>query len=469
MLKYFTKTVLIYGLAPSIGKFVGIFLIPIYTRVFTPEEYGVIDLVYVIIYLLIVLADLNIYNGVGRYFYSAKSEKEKQIIVSTAFWNEVILSIVILFLSIIFSDKITSFLSTQEYNAVFLVALLWLPVSCIFTYLCVIMRYEKKPWLFLTASLVQIIVKVSVSLVTILVFKWGMVGIFWGQITGDLFGSILLFIFLKKYIILSWKPKILKKLLHFSVPLVPAVLVIYFNQSFNRFLLIKYLSLESVGLYAIASKISSIFVLIGVAFRMAWEPFLYESLERKDNKNVFIRIYKLMLSFLCIFGIGITLFSKEILSLLTTKEYLPAYPLVGFLSIYSILNILRLIVGVGPKIVKKTIYDSISIVTGVIVNILTLFIFIPKYGIIGAGYSLCLGGLVTLGIYWYFTYKFYPINYPKILTICSICLMFFTAGLNSMFDINLIFKFSVVTCFALALLFNNKDKVREVLFKPVSR
>jgi O-antigen/teichoic acid export membrane protein len=204
VLKNFTKSVFIYGFAPTFGKFIGIFLLPIYTRVFTPGEYGVIDLFNVILYFFTVFIDLQIYSAIGRYFNETKNIKNRQVLISTAFWNEIGLSLFVIFFISIFSRSINlRLLHTLQYQNAFLIALLWLPVSCIFTYLSVIMRYEKKPLLFLIVATVQIIVKVSVSLITILIFKWGIVGIFIGQIAGDFIGSILFFIYLKKYIIFS--------------------------------------------------------------------------------------------------------------------------------------------------------------------------------------------------------------------------------------------------------------------------
>ncbi|TSA25902.1 hypothetical protein D4R71_04505 [bacterium] len=463
MLRNFTKSIFIYGLAPSFGKFIGIFLIPIYTRVFNPSEYGVIDLFNVIIYLLVIFANLEIHSGMGRYFNLTKVTKERQVLVSTAFWNEIILSFVVILFASIFSKNINSrLLHTLEYNNVFLIALLWLPVSCIFTYLSVVMRYEKRASLFLIVALIQIIVKVSVSLVTILVLKWGVAGIFIGQIAGDLIGSLLLLYFLKRYIIFAYDINILRKLITFSLPLIPGVIVFYFNQSLNRLVMLKYLSLEAIGLYAIALKVSSIFVLIMSAFRMAWEPFMYENLERDDQKKIFICIYKLAIISLSGLVISITLFSKEILMVLTSEKYFSAYPLIGFLSIFTVLTILRLIVGIGPKITKKTFYDSFASITGVVVNVVAMFIFIPKFGIMGAGYGLCLGGLVTFVLNWYFTSKLYLINYPKVLTIALVFLSFFVAFFNIKYCMSFTLKAIFVIGLLLSSLFYYRGRIHKI-------
>jgi O-antigen/teichoic acid export membrane protein len=323
------------------------------------------------------------------------------------------------------------------------------------------MRYENKPWLFLTVNIIQIVVKVSISLVTILILRWGILGIFIGQIAGELVGSIILLINLRRYITFVYDINILKKLLMFSIPLIPGVIAYYFNQFFNRFVMLRYLSLADIGLYAIAFKIASVFALIKAAFKMAWEPFMYENLKENEHRQIYVRIYKFMILCSCISVILITLFSKELLMLLTTENYFSVYPLIGFLSIHIVITIFVHIVEIGPKITKKTFLNSLSSITGIFVNLILMFILIPKFGFMGAGYSLCIGSLVTFVLSWYFTSRVYPIEFPKIYTIVFLFFTFFFAFLNVMLDINLLFKFLLLISIFLVLAYYLKDEIKK--------
>ena len=460
MLKAFTKTVSIYGLAPAFSKFVGFFLIPVYTRVFCPEEYGVIDLFNTVIYLFTVCINLQIYSAVGRYF---KESKNRKLLVSTALWNEIFLSLIVVSILVLFSADINMFLfGNISYNTVFILALLWIPFNVLSTYLTVVMRFEDKPLIFIRIAILQTFIKVAVSLFTILVLDFGIAGIFIGHIAGDLTAFSLFLFFLRKYVGIQVDLLVLKKLLLFSLPLVPATFALFGSDLLSRIILLKYLSLHSVGLFAVAIKVASAFGILMMALRMAWEPFIFSNLQRVDHKKQFVRIYKMIAILLCLMVCAITLFSKEILFIITTKEYFAAVSLIGILSINFVFKILRELVGIGPKIVHKTIYDSISQVLGVVVSVLAMVILIPSFGVMGAALALCLGSGTSLVLGWYYSEKFYPIGFPKTITLSVIVVMSLAVVLNNSFAVAATLKFGVVLLIFLILLYH-RDRIRSVI------
>lgn len=435
------KSVVVYGLASVMAKIIGIFLMPIYTRVFSPADYGAMAMCTLFTGLFGMFANLNIHSGVARDYYEVNSKDEKRILISTGLWHIVAFSLLVLAVSFLFADTIAEkFLGISEYLNAFKVSLLLIPLSSVFTFFTIMMRFEKRPWQYTLAIGCQLFVQVLVSLVTILVFKWGIVGIFWGMITGQIVAIIFLVIVLHKNFIFAVDFKIIKRILAYSIPTLPAILGSWINDSLNRLVLRKYVSLEAVGYYSIALKIASVFLLFNVAFRNAWGPHYLENLKNKNHKKEFIRIYKSLLVLLSVLVITVTLFSKQILQLLTTKEYIISYQLIGFLCIYYLLLILRQIIGIGPQLARKTIYISISSISGMLVNVILMFILIPKYGVLGAPISLCIGGIVDYILSWYFTSRLYPIDYPKILTIMLISLCLIISFINILIPVNLGFS-----------------------------
>ena len=93
MYKDFVKSMLIYGLAGSIGKFIGFFLMPIYVRIFPPEQYGIIDLVQTLITIISILGTLLLESSIQRYYYEAKSESMRKEYISSAFWTIFMMSV----------------------------------------------------------------------------------------------------------------------------------------------------------------------------------------------------------------------------------------------------------------------------------------------------------------------------------------------------------------------------------------
>ena len=78
MLKEFIKSVSIYGISPIIGKFIGLFLIPVYTRVLIPAEFGALDIYMAFAHFASALIGLELYTGVGRHYYDSDKINNKQ-------------------------------------------------------------------------------------------------------------------------------------------------------------------------------------------------------------------------------------------------------------------------------------------------------------------------------------------------------------------------------------------------------
>ena len=57
-----TKSILIYGISSSLSKFIGIFLVPIYSIYFSQEEYGALDLVQTVILFVSIFGMMQLEN-----------------------------------------------------------------------------------------------------------------------------------------------------------------------------------------------------------------------------------------------------------------------------------------------------------------------------------------------------------------------------------------------------------------------
>nr|MBA3985966.1 hypothetical protein [Flavobacteriales bacterium] len=72
MLKKLGKDVAIYGIAASLSKFIGIFLIPVFSRYFDPNEYGALDLIMTVVSLVAIFGMLQLESGIARFYYEAE-------------------------------------------------------------------------------------------------------------------------------------------------------------------------------------------------------------------------------------------------------------------------------------------------------------------------------------------------------------------------------------------------------------
>ena len=422
MLKVLVKDVFIYGVAGGLSKSLMILLLPIYTRYFTPEEYGIVDLVTTVLMFLAIMSMLQIESAIGRYFYEAKDEKENQRNLSTAFWTIMACSAVLIGLLYIIAKPLSSLLfDSDQYSALFLVTAAILPVSNVYAFLTVVMRYVKKPLLYGLFSLIQIIVTLGTSILYVVYMKMGIVGVFYGQLTGFAAAALVMlwYSFGSKILGLNWDRAVLLRYLKFSLPLLPGMFSSWANNYVNRFVMLSYLTLAEIGLYTVAFRIASVFRLLEDAIKMAWGPFIFESLQKENHRELFKTVFNYAVILVFSLVVLLSLFAEEIFSIFATASYNEAIHVMVIIFLSLGLNVLVQIVLIGPAITKKTHYSSILQLASLGVNVTSLFLLVPEYGLIGVPLSLLFSTLTLFLLAWITTEKLYYIGYPKLVFILA--------------------------------------------------
>jgi len=414
-MKELFKSFFLYGITSGISKFIPLFLVPIYTRFFTPAEYGTIDLIQSMIYIVMIFGVVQLDTSLQRYYYEVDDEQRKKE-SSTIFTSILFVSSILFIVICIFSKTISNLLfTTDEYYSSIIIAAFIIPLSNIASLSFIVIRFMKKPLLFGLIVSVQGAVTALITILLVVYYKLGINGVFYGQALGFLIVNIIQLYVLRNYFSLTWDSVVFKKMIKFALPQFPARIGSTSNAYINRFFMLSLLSASSIGLYSIALKFASVVQLFFGAFLIAWGPYMYETIKNKNHKEEFQKIFKLVCICVLFLVSGMSLFSKELVYLLTTKEFYDAHLLVGGLSLYFGMFFIKELVDLGPQIAEKTIYISYTYIIASLINILSLYFFIHLFDIYGVICSLVLTNLVLILSSWYFSYKLYPIKYSKII------------------------------------------------------
>ena len=98
----------IYGLSSILGRILGYLLVPLYTRVFLPGEYGTVNVFYsYVAFLMVVLT----YGMETAFFRFNESESNKGKVFSTGMVSLIVSSLVFLFFATVFACLIPSFVN----------------------------------------------------------------------------------------------------------------------------------------------------------------------------------------------------------------------------------------------------------------------------------------------------------------------------------------------------------------------
>jgi O-antigen/teichoic acid export membrane protein len=409
---FFIKQSIVYSLGSLTLPLVGIFMVPLYTRVFTPDDYGVIYLVQITITFLTVLLLFGLDNANARYYMDSKDDRDRKLTASTTlfFLLTVVLACCLVFIG--FSREISKLIfETGGYSKYLTIAAAAVPFS-LCAILCInLLRFNFRPISYAVLSAAQLLINVLLIIVLVVHFKSGIIGIF----TATLASATLFFIInlsvAKRYFSFTFSKKRLVELLKFGVPLVPYGITVYLIQNSARYFLSYFSSLESVGLYSLGFQIASILSIFFIGTGLAWGPLIYSTYKEANIKAVYSKLTDYFVSLALLLVVGLSLFSRELLMVFATSEYYGAYILVPFLALYFTFFYVGLRMSFGINIAMKTFHFTWISVTTAAVNIGLNFLLVPPYGMIGAAIAALVCSIVWCVLLVLISQRYYHVDY----------------------------------------------------------
>lgn len=466
-MKGFIKNVSIYGILPVLGKFSGFFLLPVYTRSFSAFDFGILELTITLINFLVFFCSLEFYTSIGRYFYEY-NDVDKKRLVSSGLWLTLFCTILIVTLSYIFKDELLKeYLGNTSYNHLFLLGLVWLFFNAISTYLSVLPRYFKKPKTFVLINIIGLLVRISVTLWTILHLKLGIVGVLYGHISGSFVSLIMYGIASKHLLGFVIDKTMLRHIINYAIPLVPGLLIIGFWHPISKYLTANYFSTEEVGYLSFALRITAIMQMLNTAVKLAWQPMLFENINNSKFKGDIVKLSSKFAIFGLYFCVLLTLFSHELTFYLGTEEYMPAKLIIGLLALRSLIEIITKVRGFSPMIDNNTKLVSFASLLGVGLGVLGLIILENNFGLIGVGVVFLIPSTVKYIILVTYTSKKENLNYFSILEMVYLLILFAVILIN-IFDFDLIIRLLLSIMFIIPILFIMKGEIKKFFFRLIN-
>ncbi len=466
MIRTFFRDSVIYTIPSILSYGISFFLVPLYTRVLTPSDYGALDMITVFSSLIAITVALEVFQGVARFYLDEKSDDGRRAIASTALWFTVLTFTAFLIIALTLAPQLSIIvIGAQGLEDVFRLGVVFIWVNGLFNLLKNQLRFELRSEAYSAISIVHSFTTAIASILLTYVFRFGIYGFLSGMIIGTFAGSLLSLCFLKTTFQFRFDIKKLKMLLSFSIPLVPSSIAVFVSMYIDRLMINYYLSLEEVGLYGIGFRIASMSILAIIGFQIALTPLIYKNYQNPETPCQLATIFRIFLAFSILIYLIISLFSDIILSTLTTPAYYAAGQVVVFL-VPSVLLSQMYIFAPGIAISKKTHLFVLINFGGAILNTLFNWILIPRLGFVGAGIATCMGFACVFGAYMYYSQKFYyvPHNWKAIISVIVVAGILTAIGLHTHFPIhiNILFNFALVLLMSCVFLFFGILRLEEI-------
>ncbi|MCS7029648.1 MAG: oligosaccharide flippase family protein [Bacteroidia bacterium] len=426
-----------YGISSLLGRLLNYLLVPLYTRVLEPSEYGIVtDLMAYMSFMLIIYS----YGMETTFFrFSTKKEYNLNDVYGTIFMLITLTSTALTTVLIVFSKPIASGLSYEAHPQYIVYLAILLALDTISAIQFAWLRRQEKVALFVSIRFANILLNIALNLYFVGYLKKGVEYIFITNVVASLFTVLVLFplTFPKRFSFkLSWIPSMLR----YGSPLLISGLAGMVNENLDRILLKRYLPQgfypglsndEVVGIYGACYKLS-IFVSLAVqAFRYGAEPFYFKKSTEEDAKETYRKIMDYFIPavfFICVF---VTAFLDEI-GLLLGRNFRSGLHIVPILLLANAFLGIYYNLSVWYKITQKTEWAVYISLVGALLTILINFIGIPIWGMMASVYATVISYGTMMTLSYYFGQKFYSVPYNLttfiryfLITIGFIALLFY--------------------------------------------
>lgn len=204
----------------------------------------------------------------------------------------------------------------------------------------------------------------------------------------------------------QFKKEIARQLFRDSWPLIIGSVSALIYMRIDQVMIGEMLGNESLGYYAVAVKLSEAFLFLTTIITQTTMPYITEA--KKQSEELYLRriqdLYSVLVKIAFFISVLISLFSRQIVTLLYTEKYLPSASIL-IIYIWSTIFVF-LSNGSWSYYLNENLQHlaSMRLIVGAIINVILNLILIKIYGLTGAA----LATLVSYSISSYFFNLFHP-------------------------------------------------------------
>lgn len=389
-------------------------MLPIYTRYLGKAEYGALEILAYTndIFRLIMAVGIN--NALAKFYHSAEDSISKQRIVSTAtsfiFLSALVVSAVswyndgFLAITILGGEEFRQFV-----NINILVLFCDIMVTISGTYFVV----AKSPSIFVSYNLLRLFLGITSSLYFLVGLKLGAIGMLYGQLVSNGIVSVLLTAHVYILNKVSWDWSILKRMLRFSAPIVPALLCATLMHNADRFLIRAYGNLEDVGLYSLGYKFPFMLnALLLASFNRIWTgATIYEINKEPDAAYQYARITTYFMSIFVFSMFALSVYAQNIVQLLAAPKFIAAHTVIPLVALGLCFHAFYTFFTIGAYLKSKTWLLNIAYFPAAIFNLSANILLLPVYGYMAAAWVTVFTYAIFAFAAYYSCRKTVEINY----------------------------------------------------------
>jgi len=454
------KVMVLYALGSFLQRIGTLILVPLYTSVLLVSEYGALETIMVTLTILSILINLGLSNSLIRFYPECNREEDIYEMIRTSWVLVIVFSFVLFFLIRPFFGQIGLVLLKDKNQGELIAAtFIWAIGGALNQQFFSYYRARQDARGFIIVSILFFLASTLLNILLVRFMNMNLAGVIYGNLIAvwsiNLIATIKFF-GCGRSISVRWA----KKLIGFGFPLVFGMLGWLILNSADRYFLAYYRDLPEVGIYGLGYKVGLIAQMtVVLPFQLAWPSYIFSvSLSSgEDAKAKFSRIFTYLLAGFCFVGLGIYLFSNEIVFLLGSGKFAQSAEVIPYVLVAYLFSVIYYWSGSFLYLTNKSTLASAILIAMAGLNLYLNWTWIPIWGWKGAAWAtvVAVGGagiFTLLAGEWAYPIKLQYVRMIKLfLTVCIIALVHSLVDAPSLV-LNLLMLAVLLLCMPLLLI-----------------
>jgi O-antigen/teichoic acid export membrane protein len=398
-----------YTAASILSKVIAVALLPLYTRYLTREDYGAAELMFAAVVSASIVVRFGLIEALLRFYYQ-DDEDPDQVVASTfagLFWFATVGALV----ALPFAKPISELLLAEPAAGLARISIGGLWVLTMFEFMLTTFRLEERARAYFVTTILNVLATIGLTVVLVVGAGEGARGLLVGSYASGAAFVLALILRQRRRLSLRFDPGLLRRLLRFGLPTMPAEASLYLLNFVDRIIIVRYAGLAEAGLYSLAVKFAQAINVIVRGFQLAWPPLAYSIRDDDEARGVYATVVTLFVTGCAFVVTGMWLLSRWIVRALAAPEFFGSYKAIGLISTAVTLYALYLVLVVILGRTGRTEFNFPATGAALVANIALNLILVPPLGIVGAALALVASYMVVLALMYVFTQRLFPVPY----------------------------------------------------------
>lgn len=376
--------------------------VPIYTRVFSPDEYSHLTFIQSVAAAVAGVLVLGGDVALSRFWFQQHTHHRRTTLVWTWIGFLTAWSVLVVALLVPFSPLFARWsFGSADLWLLFLLGLGTLPLTQLNRMLAQILRNEFRATHFAATSVLLGLLTLTCGLLLAIGLGLGIPGILAGALIAEAIVIALRAWLVRSYRSPAFDRALLNSMLRFGVPLVPGSVSFWVIASSDRIIVGLLAGATELGYYAVSTSVVAVFAVLLVAVGQAWLPRIVQLYEDDPEQSEIVagRVFAVLVLILTGMAAAISLLAPVIISIVSGPEYAPAAQTLPLLALGAVLFGTTVLTGNGLELGKRTKELAVIAVIAAAINVTAALALVPRFGSMGAAMASVLGYATLTGCF----------------------------------------------------------------------